>query len=114
MGQHGCLALWELLCADQIASPTKGMDEEAKRIVPHIERARLNRARELRTARSRARITVYANPAHTWIVVAGIALDTAAYGGPSVPTGSVPRWRSEPLANLGDGARYTVRHPAGL
>jgi 3D (Asp-Asp-Asp) domain-containing protein len=59
-------------------------------------------------------ITIYANPAHTWIVVAGIALDTASYGGPSVPTGSGPRWRKEPLANLNDGTRYAARHPAGL
>jgi hypothetical protein len=30
-------------------------------------------------------ITVYANSAHAWIVVAGIALDTASYGGPAIP-----------------------------
>jgi hypothetical protein len=59
-------------------------------------------------------ITIYANPAHTWIVVAGIALDTADYGGPSVPAGSGPRWRSQPRANLSDGTAYVVRHPAGL
>lgn len=59
-------------------------------------------------------ITVYANSAHAWIVVAGIAFDTANYGGPTRPPGSGPRWRSEPVANLGDGASYVVRHPAGL
>jgi len=59
-------------------------------------------------------ITVYANSAHVWIVVAGIALDTAGYGGPSIPAGSGPRWRSEPLANLGDGTTYVARHPSGL
>ena len=59
-------------------------------------------------------ITVYANSAHTWIVVAGIALDTANDGGPPIPAGSGPRWRSEPLANLGDGTSYTARHPPGL
>ena len=59
-------------------------------------------------------ITVYANSAHAWIVVAGIALDTADYGGPPIPAGSGPRWRSEPLANLGDGTSYVVRHPPGL
>ena len=59
-------------------------------------------------------ITVYANSAHAWIVVAGIALDTAGYGGPSIPGGSGPRWRSEPLANLGDGTTYVARHPPGL
>jgi 3D (Asp-Asp-Asp) domain-containing protein len=59
-------------------------------------------------------ITIYANSAHTWIVIAGIALDTAEYGGPPIPAGSGPRWRSEPLANLQDGTTYVVRHPAGL
>jgi hypothetical protein len=59
-------------------------------------------------------ITVYANSAHAWIVVAGIALDTADYGGPPLPAGSGPRWRAEPLANLGDGTTYVARHPPGL
>jgi 3D (Asp-Asp-Asp) domain-containing protein len=59
-------------------------------------------------------ITIYANPGHTWIVVAGIAFDTADYGGPAVPAGSGPRWRKEPLANLNDGTRYVARHPPGL
>jgi hypothetical protein len=59
-------------------------------------------------------ITIYANPAHTWIVVAGIAFDTSGYGGPSLPAGSGPRWRSEPRANLNDGNNYVMRHPAGL
>lgn len=58
-------------------------------------------------------ITVYANSAHAWIVVAGIALDTADYGGAPLPAGSGPRRRSEPLANLGDGSSYVARHPAG-
>jgi 3D (Asp-Asp-Asp) domain-containing protein len=59
-------------------------------------------------------ITIYANSAHAWIVIAGIALDTADYGGPPIPAGSGPRWRSEPLANLADGTSYTARHPPGL
>jgi 3D (Asp-Asp-Asp) domain-containing protein len=59
-------------------------------------------------------ITIYANSAHAWIVVAGIALDTASYGGPPVPAGSGPRWRSQPLANLSDGTSYVARHPRGL
>jgi 3D (Asp-Asp-Asp) domain-containing protein len=59
-------------------------------------------------------ITVYANSAHAWIVVAGIAFDTAGYGGPPVPGGSGPRWRSQPLANLSDGTTYVTRHPPGL
>jgi 3D (Asp-Asp-Asp) domain-containing protein len=59
-------------------------------------------------------ITVYANDMHAWIVVAGIALDTAGYGGPAIPPGDGPRWRSDALANLTDGARYVARHPPGL
>jgi 3D (Asp-Asp-Asp) domain-containing protein len=59
-------------------------------------------------------ITIYANSAHAWIVVAGIALDTAGYGGPAIPAGSGPRWRSQPLANLADGSAYVARHPPGL
>jgi 3D (Asp-Asp-Asp) domain-containing protein len=59
-------------------------------------------------------ITIYANSAHAWIVVAGIALDTADYGGPPIPGGSGPRWRPDPVANLADGTRYVIRHPVGL
>ncbi len=59
-------------------------------------------------------ITIYANSAHAWIVIAGIALDTADYGGPAIPAGSGPRWRAEPLANLDDGTSYVARHPPGL
>jgi 3D (Asp-Asp-Asp) domain-containing protein len=59
-------------------------------------------------------ITLYANSAHVWIAVAGIALDTAEYGGPPVPAGSGPRWRADPTANLQDGTSYLVRHPPGL
>jgi hypothetical protein len=59
-------------------------------------------------------ITIYANSAHAWIVVAGIALDTAEYGGAPVPAGSGPRWRADPIANLQDGTAYVIRHPPGL
>ncbi|MGD1059711.1 MAG: 3D domain-containing protein [Solirubrobacteraceae bacterium] len=59
-------------------------------------------------------ITIYANSAHVWIVVAGIALDTAEYGGAAVPAGSGPRWRADPIANLQDGSAYVIRHPPGL
>ena len=59
-------------------------------------------------------ITLYANSAHVWIVIAGIALDTAEYGGPPIPAGSGPRWRADPTANLQDGSSYVVRHPPGL
>jgi peptidoglycan hydrolase-like protein with peptidoglycan-binding domain len=59
-------------------------------------------------------ITVYADSSHTWIVVAGIAFDTADYGGPNIPSGTGPRWRSNPTGNLADGGDYIVRHPSGL
>jgi 3D (Asp-Asp-Asp) domain-containing protein len=59
-------------------------------------------------------ITVYANSTHTWVVIAGLAFDTADYGGPNIPAGSGPRWRQNPTANLQDGLSYVVRHPPGL
>jgi len=59
-------------------------------------------------------ITVYANSKHTWIVIAGLAFDTADYGGPNIPAGSGPRWRQDPLGNLADGLTYVARHPPGL
>jgi hypothetical protein len=58
-------------------------------------------------------ITIYADPAHTWIVIAGRAFDTANYGGPNIPAGSGPRWRTNPTGNLADGGNYVVRHPVG-
>jgi peptidoglycan hydrolase-like protein with peptidoglycan-binding domain len=59
-------------------------------------------------------ITIYANPNHTWVVIAGRAFDTADFGGPNIPSGSGPRWRYDPTGNFGDGESYVVRHPAGL
>ena len=59
-------------------------------------------------------ITVYANSGHTWVVIAGLAFDTADYGGPNIPAGSGPRWRQNPTGNLADGLSYYVRHPPGL
>jgi peptidoglycan hydrolase-like protein with peptidoglycan-binding domain len=59
-------------------------------------------------------ITIYADPSHTWIVVAGRAFDTANFGGPNIPAGTGPRWRSNPTGNLADGGDYVVRHPPGL
>ena len=58
-------------------------------------------------------ITVYANPGHAFLVVAGRALDTANYSGPNIPAGSGPRWRSDPTADTYGGG-WVVRHPAGL
>jgi peptidoglycan hydrolase-like protein with peptidoglycan-binding domain len=59
-------------------------------------------------------ITVYADSGHTFVVVAGIAFDTADFGGPNIPSGTGPRWRTNPTGNLADGGNYVVRHPAGL
>jgi peptidoglycan hydrolase-like protein with peptidoglycan-binding domain len=59
-------------------------------------------------------ITIYADSSHTWVVVAGRAFDTADFGGPNIPIGSGPRWRSNPTGNLGDGGNYIMRHPSGL
>jgi cell wall-associated NlpC family hydrolase len=59
-------------------------------------------------------ITIYADSSHAFMVVAGRAYDTADYGGPNIPSGSGPRWRSNPTGNLADGGSYIVRHPTGL
>jgi peptidoglycan hydrolase-like protein with peptidoglycan-binding domain len=58
-------------------------------------------------------VTIYSDPSHAFIVIGGRAFDTADYGGPNLPAGTGPRWRSNPLGNLADGGDYTVRHPAG-
>jgi peptidoglycan hydrolase-like protein with peptidoglycan-binding domain len=58
-------------------------------------------------------ITIYADATHAFVVVAGRAFDTANYGGPNIPAGSGPRWRSDPTGNLADGGDYVVRHPVG-
>jgi peptidoglycan hydrolase-like protein with peptidoglycan-binding domain len=59
-------------------------------------------------------ISVYGDPGHAFLVVAGRAFDTANFGGPNIPSGSGPRWRSNPTGNLQDGGGYVVRHPPGL
>jgi peptidoglycan hydrolase-like protein with peptidoglycan-binding domain len=58
-------------------------------------------------------VTIYANSNHTWIVIAGIAFDTAHFG-PTTPGGTGPRWLSNATGNLQDGQSYVVRHPSGL
>jgi peptidoglycan hydrolase-like protein with peptidoglycan-binding domain len=60
-------------------------------------------------------MTIYADSAHTFIVIAGLAFDTAHYG-PTTPGGSGPRWltAANATANLQDGGNYVVRHPSGL
>ncbi|MFT4034657.1 MAG: hypothetical protein QM679_03665 [Patulibacter sp.] len=53
-------------------------------------------------------ITVYANPGHAFVVIAGLRLDTSASGDPSGNKG--PRWR--PVLRSTKG--FKARHPEGL
>ena len=53
-------------------------------------------------------VTVFSNPGHAYMTVAGLRLDTSAADDPSNQQG--PRWR--PLRR-GNGG-YTVRHPLAL
>lgn len=53
-------------------------------------------------------MTVYTNPGHAFIVIAGLRLDTSAAGDPSGQKG--PRWRPVLRATQG----YVARHPAGF
>ena len=55
-------------------------------------------------------ITVYTNPGHAFIEIAGIRLDTSAAQDPNPPPGTGPRWR--PLVTSSAG--YVARHPRGL
>lgn len=54
-------------------------------------------------------ITVYSNPGHAFVVIAGLRLDTSA-AGERRSSGKGPRWRSNARPQQG----YTLRHPAGL
>jgi peptidoglycan hydrolase CwlO-like protein len=58
-------------------------------------------------------ITVYADSEHVFAAIAGLAFDTANFGGPNIPAGSGPRWRYDPTGNLADGGAFVVRHPTG-
>ena len=53
-------------------------------------------------------VTVYTNPAHAYMTIAGIRLDTSAAGDPHGLPG--PRWRPLRSSNAG----FHTRHPAGL
>ncbi len=55
-------------------------------------------------------ITVYTNPGHAFVEIAGIRLDTSAEQDPSPSSGSGPRWR--PVMNSTNG--FMARHPASL
>jgi hypothetical protein len=50
-------------------------------------------------------ITVYANPSHTYAVIAGLRWDTSAVGEP-VNNGSGPRWRSTARTPTGYSSKY--------
>jgi cell wall-associated NlpC family hydrolase len=53
-------------------------------------------------------VTIFSNPSHAYMTVAGLRLDTSSADDPSNQQG--PRWRPLRRANGG----YTVRHPLGL
>jgi hypothetical protein len=53
-------------------------------------------------------VTIFTNPEHAYMTVAGLRLDTSAADDPSNQQG--PRWRPLRPANAG----FWVRHPAGL
>lgn len=53
-------------------------------------------------------VTVFTNPEHAYMAVAGLRLDTSAADDPSDQQG--PRWRPLRPANAG----FRIRHPAGL
>jgi len=51
--------------------------------------------------------TVYTNPGHAYVVIAGLRLDTSSAGAGG---GKGPRWRATGRPTAG----YTVRHPRGF
>jgi cell wall-associated NlpC family hydrolase len=53
-------------------------------------------------------ITVYTNPGHAYVVIAGLRLDTSAAGDPG--GGNGPRWRPALRSSRG----FTARHPTDL
>jgi len=53
-------------------------------------------------------VTVYTNPGHAYMAIAGIRLDTSSAGDPHGGRG--PRWRPLRTTNAG----FHTRHPAGL
>jgi hypothetical protein len=55
-------------------------------------------------------ITVYTNPGHAFVEIAGIRFDTSAEQDPNPPSGTGPRWR--PVMNSTDG--FMARHPSQL
>jgi hypothetical protein len=55
-------------------------------------------------------VTVYTNPGHAFIQIAGIRFDTSAEDDPNPPPGTGPRWR--PVMHGAPG--FQTRHPAAL
>ena len=55
-------------------------------------------------------VTIYTNPGHAFIEIAGIRLDTSAYQDPNPAPGSGPRWRPDVTSWSG----FVRRHPSGL
>jgi hypothetical protein len=55
-------------------------------------------------------ITVYTNPGHAFVEVAGVRLDTSREGDPHPAPGTGPRWR--PV--MGTTSGYLARHPSDL
>ncbi len=55
-------------------------------------------------------ITVYTNPGHAFVEIAGIRLDTSREGDPHPAPGTGPRWRP---VMTGTGG-YLARHPSDL
>jgi hypothetical protein len=53
-------------------------------------------------------VTVYTNPGHAYVVIAGLRLDTSAAGDPGGAKG--PRWRPALRSSRG----FVARHPAGF
>jgi len=53
-------------------------------------------------------VTVWTNPQHAFMEIAGIRLDTSAVGDPNGQSG--PRWRPAPRPRAG----FAARHPPGL
>jgi hypothetical protein len=55
-------------------------------------------------------ITVYTNPAHAFVEIAGIRLDTSAEDDPNPPPGTGPRWRPVMHGTRG----FRTRHPSAF
>jgi hypothetical protein len=55
-------------------------------------------------------ITVYTNPGHAYVDIAGIRLDTSSEGDATTASGSGPRWRT----TLRDASAYEARHPGSF